>query len=56
MLHGNSSWLREVGRKLDYEQINGLMVPTRYDYRWYDEEGAPDSHYQFTLRDLTYSQ
>lgn len=56
MLHGNFSRLREVGQKLDYEQMNGLMVPTRYDYRWYDEEGALDSHYQFALRDLTYTQ
>jgi hypothetical protein len=56
MMHGNFSWLREVGRKLDYEQINGLMVPTRYDYRWYDEEGALDSHYQFAQHNLTYTQ
>lgn len=56
MLHGNFSRLREVGQKLDYEQINGLMVPTRYDYRWYDEEGTLDSHYQFAIRDLTYEQ
>jgi hypothetical protein len=56
MMHGNFSWLREVGRKLDYEQINGLMVPTQYDYRWYDEDGALDSHYQFSLHNLTYSQ
>jgi len=56
MLHGNFSRLREVGRKLDYEQINGLMVPTRYDYRWYDDEGALDSHYQFALHNLTYTQ
>jgi hypothetical protein len=56
MMHGNFSWLREVGRKLDYEQINGLMVPTRYDYRWYDEEGALDSHYQFAQLNLTYAQ
>ena len=56
MLHGNFSRLREVGQKLDYEQINGLMVPTRYDYRWYDGEGALDSHYQFALHNLTYTQ
>jgi hypothetical protein len=56
MLHGNFSRLREVGQKLDYAQRNGIMVPTRYDYRWYDEEGTLDSHYQFTLHDLTYEQ
>ncbi len=56
MLHGNFSRLREIGQKSSYKEINGTMVPTQYDYRWYDEEGTLDSHYQFALHDLTYEQ
>ena len=52
MLHGNDSWLREVGDKGGYREVNGLMVPTELDYRWYTEAGDLESRYRMTMTDI----
>lgn len=52
LMEGNFTMQREVGRKLDYREVEGFMIPTRMDYRWYLEDGSLSSHYEFALQDL----
>ena len=54
MLHGNSQKLREVGEKSDYKEINGFMIPTHMNYKWYTESNELDSHYEFDIYDIKY--
>lgn len=54
MLHGNDGRLKEVGKKLNYEEINGVMVPTKMDYSWFKEDGTLDSHYEFEITNIHY--
>lgn len=54
MLHGNDNRLREVGEKSAYREVNGFMVPTAFDYRWYDENDELDSRYRLTMNDIRY--
>lgn len=53
LMEGNGTMQREVGRKLAYREVEGFMVPTRMDYRWYLKDGTLSSHYTFALTELT---
>lgn len=55
MLHGNDSRLREVGKKSEYKEINGFMVPTHMEYTWYMENGEIDSNYIFDINKIEYN-
>ena len=55
MLHGNFEELREVGEKLNYEEINGFMVPTRMQYYWYYADNLINSEYNFDISDIEYN-
>lgn len=52
LMEGNETMQREVGMKSDYREIAGFMVPTRLEYRWYDETDALISHFQSEISDL----
>jgi hypothetical protein len=54
LMEGNHTMQQEVGRKLDYENINGFMIPTRMDYRWTLEDGSLVSHYAFKVDSVKY--
>ena len=54
MLHGNEAKLREVGEKSEYKEINGFMVPTHFEYSWYEENGNLDSNYIFNIENIEY--
>lgn len=54
MLHGNSQKLREVGEKSEYKEINGFMIPTHMNYKWYTENNELDSHYEFDIYNIEY--
>lgn len=52
LMEGNETMQREVGLKSEYREIGGFMVPTRLEYRWYDETDALISHFQSEISDL----
>lgn len=52
LMEGNGSMQREVGRKTGYQEINGFMVPTRLDYRWFDESAQMISRFQSEITGL----
>lgn len=52
LMEGNWIMQKEHGRKLDYREIGGFMVPTRMEYRWTLEDGTLSSHYSFAVHDL----
>lgn len=52
LMEGNNTMQFETGRKLDYRNVGGFMVPTRMDYRWTLEDGTLSSHYQFSVSDI----
>lgn len=52
LMEGNETMQFEVGRKLDYREVNGFMVPTRLDYRWTLEDGTLSSHFASRIHDL----
>ncbi|MFV0321400.1 MAG: DUF6920 family protein [Alphaproteobacteria bacterium] len=54
--HGNDLKLKEYGKKLDYKEVNGLMIPTVMDYSWYMEDGTLDTAYHFEIRDIKYKK
>ena len=54
MLHGNEAILREVGEKSQYKEINGFMVPTHFEYSWYEKNGNLDSNYIFNIENIEY--
>ncbi len=54
MLHGNESWLKEFGEKKNYQEVNGFMVPTQFEYSWFTKDEHLDSYYKFKLTELEF--
>lgn len=52
LMEGNGAMQREVGLKMDYRDINGFMVPTHLDYRWYDDNNTLISHFNSRISNL----
>ncbi|SHI00399.1 DUF6544 family protein [Marivita hallyeonensis] len=52
LMEGNETMQREVGGKSQYREIGGFMLPTRLEYRWYDQSGALISRFQSEISDL----
>lgn len=52
LMEGNAAMRREVGKKSDYAEINGFMVPTRMDDRWYDRNDRLISHFASRITNL----
>lgn len=52
LMKGNGIMQFELGRKLDYREMGGFMIPTRMDYLWTLEDGSISSHYQFSVSEM----
>ena len=52
LMEGNGAMQREVGLKTDYQEINGFMVPTRLEYRWFDEDEVLISRFNSQISDM----
>lgn len=52
LLEGNELMQREVGLKSEYRELGGFMVPTRLEYRWYDQADVLISHFRSEISGL----
>lgn len=52
LMEGNAAMQREVGLKTDHQEINGFMVPTRLEYRWFDEDDTLVSRFNSQISNL----
>lgn len=51
LMEGNETLQREVGLKSEYRETGGFMLPTRLEYRWYDDADTLISHFQSEISD-----
>jgi hypothetical protein len=52
LMEGNGTLQREVGQKSNYQTVNGFMVPTHLDYRWFDKDDELISRFKSRISNL----